>query len=198
MLDWLKHISKEYPEFWKKYLAKFDSKPTDFIILHTIKSGSNPVDDVIFSFGAVTVSKNKIVLAESFENMILQYKYTHDKGLSNDFLINTSLPKMTEEMAFEKFIEFIGNATIIGYKIHHDIELINEVLEKMHCGRLRNDALDIEIMYKKWKESTERTIANEDIFTDFKIPIPPLDSALEQSYANALVFLKLKSRLNIQ
>lgn len=198
MLDWLKHISKEYPEFWKKYLAKFDSKPTDFIILHTIKSGSNPVDDVIFSFGAVTVSKNKIVLAESFENMILQYKYTHDKGLSNDFLINTSLPKMTEELAFEKFIEFIGNATVIGYKIHHDFELINEVLEKMHCGRLRNDALDIEIMYKKWKESTERTIANEDIFTDFKIPIPSLDSALEQSYANALVFLKLKSRLNIQ
>ena len=68
----------------------------------------------------------------------------------------------------------------------------------MHCGRLKNDALDIEIMYKKWKESTERTIANEDIFQEFKIPVPPLDSALEQAYANALVFLKLKARLNIQ
>ena len=198
MLDWLKHISKEYPEFWKKYLTKFDSKPTDFIILHTIKSGSNPLGDVIFSFGAVTVSKNRIVLSDTFENMILQYKYTHDKGLSNDFLINTKLPKMTEELAFTKFIEFIGKATIVGYKIHQDFELINEVLEKMQCGRLRNDALDIEIMYKKWKESTDRTISNDDIFADFKIPAPPLDSALEQAYANALVFLKLKSRLNIQ
>ena len=191
MLDWLKHISKEYPEFWKKYLSRFDTKPTNFIILHTIKSGSNPLEDVIFSFGA-------IVLAETFENMILQYKYTHEKGLSNDFLINTKLTKMSEEQAFEKFIDFIGNATIVGYKIHHDFELINEVLEKMHCGRLKNDALDIEIMYKKWKESTDRTIANEDIFLDFKIPVPPMDSALEQAYANALVFLKLKIRLNIQ
>lgn len=198
MLDWLKHISKEYPEFWKKYLTKFDTKPSNFIVLHTIKSGSNPLEDVIFSFGAITVSKNRIVLADTFENMILQYKYTHDKGLSNDFLINTKLTKMSEEQAFEKFIDYIGNATIVGYKIHHDFELINEVLEKMHCGRLKNDALDIEIMYKKWKESTERTVANEDIFADFKIPVPPLDSALEQAYANALVFLKLKARLNIQ
>jgi WD40 repeat protein len=26
MLDWIKNINKEYPEFWKSYLAKFETK----------------------------------------------------------------------------------------------------------------------------------------------------------------------------
>ena len=26
MLDWLKNIKKEYPEFWKAYVGKFENK----------------------------------------------------------------------------------------------------------------------------------------------------------------------------
>jgi DNA polymerase-3 subunit epsilon len=30
MLDWLKNINKEHPEFWKNYVSKFDKKSTRF------------------------------------------------------------------------------------------------------------------------------------------------------------------------
>ena len=35
MLDWLKNINKEYPEFWKNYISKFDEKSSRFVVLST-------------------------------------------------------------------------------------------------------------------------------------------------------------------
>jgi hypothetical protein len=35
MLDWLKNINKEHPEFWKNYVSKFDKKTTRFVVLST-------------------------------------------------------------------------------------------------------------------------------------------------------------------
>ena len=27
MIDWIKNINKDYPEFWKNYLTKFETRP---------------------------------------------------------------------------------------------------------------------------------------------------------------------------
>ena len=40
MLSKLFH--KEYPEFWKLYLAKFESKTNRYVILSTQTTGLNP------------------------------------------------------------------------------------------------------------------------------------------------------------
>ena len=49
MLDWLKNINKEYPDFWKDYLTKLETKPSKFVVLSTETSGLNPNKDVILS-----------------------------------------------------------------------------------------------------------------------------------------------------
>jgi DNA polymerase-3 subunit epsilon len=33
MLDWLKQINKESPDFWKAYLAKFGKKSNRYVVL---------------------------------------------------------------------------------------------------------------------------------------------------------------------
>jgi hypothetical protein len=55
MIDWIKNINKEYPDFWKSYLAKFESKSNRYVVLSTETTGLNPKKDVILSFGAVAV-----------------------------------------------------------------------------------------------------------------------------------------------
>jgi DNA polymerase-3 subunit epsilon len=196
MLDWLKNINKEYPEFWKTYLSKFEKKPSRYVVLCTQTSGHNPVKDVIFSFGGIAVINNQLLIGDSFEVMLLQYIYLHDNGLSNEFLIESKLPKMTEAQAVEEFIGYIGNAILVGYRIHYDVELINNALEKLNCGRLKNEALDLEIMFRKWKDADGQFPLNE-MCTAFKIPKIEKNTASEEAYNMALVFLKLKSRLGI-
>ena len=63
------------------------------------------------------------------------------------------LPKMVEPIALESFINFIENATLVGHRINFDIDMINVALEKMGCGNLKNEALDLEIMHKKFSKT---------------------------------------------
>ncbi|MFY8182469.1 MAG: PolC-type DNA polymerase III [Flavobacterium sp.] len=198
MLDWLKNINKEYPEFWKTYLSKFDKKSNRYVVLSTETTGLNPKKDVILSFGAVGVVNDNILIGDVFEVVIPQYKFLHDNGLSNDFLLESSQPKLSEVQAIEMFINFIGNATLVGHRIHFDIEMINEALEKSSCGRLKNEALDIEVMYKKLHDINDKNFSLDELSHLFKIAKTERISTTDDAYTIALLFLKLKSRLGLK
>lgn len=196
MLDWFKNINKEYPAFWKEYLSKFDSKPRRFVVMSIESSGLNPSKDVLYSFGAIAVTDNKIVIGDNFEVVMLQYKFLHDQGLSNDFLIKSELPKMTEPQAVEAFVNYIGNAVLVGHRIHLAVDMINEALERLYCGRLKNEALDLEIMHRKLNDLPEKPYGLDDLYKFYKLP-PGSTVVTEDAYNMALMFLKLKMKLGI-
>jgi DNA polymerase-3 subunit epsilon len=198
MIDWIKNISKEYPDFWKSYLAKFESKSNRYVVLSSETTGLNPKKDVILSFGAVAVVNDIIRIGDNFEVVILQYKYLHDNGLSNEFLIESKLSKLAEPQAMQALVEYIGNAVLVGHRIHFDIEIINDVLEKMECGKLKNEALDIEIMHQKLMDITNKSFSLEDLIKHYKLPLNEKNSASDDAYSIALLFLKLKSRLGFK
>jgi DNA polymerase-3 subunit epsilon len=198
MIDWIKNINKEYPDFWKSYLAKFESKSNRYVILSTETTGLNPKKDVILSFGAVAVVNDIIRIGDNFEVVILQYKYLHENGLSNEFLIESKLSKLAEPQAMQALVEYIGNAVLVGHRIHFDIEMINDVLEKMECGKLKNEALDIEIMHQKLMDITNKSFSLEDLIKHYKLPLNEKNSASDDAYSIALLFLKLKSRLGFK
>ena len=102
-------------------------------------------------------------------------------------------------IAIEQLISILGNAVIIGHRVDIDIAFINKALERMHCGRLKNEALDIEVMYKKLKDITDdKLVPIEEIESYFKIVKHDRDSAIEDAYRIALIFLKFKIRLGIK
>lgn len=198
MLDWIKHINKEYPDFWKTYLAKFETKSNRYVILSTETTGLNPKKDVILSFGAVGVIDDIVRIGDNFEVVILQYKYLHDNGLSNEFLIESKLSKLAEPQAIQALVDYIGNAVLVGHRIHFDIQMINEVLEKMECGRLKNEALDVEIMHQKLMDITNKSFSLEDLIKQYKLPLNERNSASDDAYSIALLFVKLKTRLGFK
>lgn len=197
MLDWIKNINKEHPEFWKSYLSKFETKSNRYVILSTETTGLNPRKDVILSFGALGVVNDVINIGDNYEVVILQYKYLHDNGMSNEFLIESKLQKLAEYPAIQSLVEYIGNAVLVGHRIHFDIEMINDVLEKMECGKLKNEALDVEIMHQKLLDVTKSFSLN-DLTQHYKLPQNERNSASDDAYSIALLFLKLKTRLGFR
>lgn len=197
MLDWLKNINKEYPDFWKNYTSKFEKKSNRFVVLCTETSGLNPNKDVIISMGAFGIKDNTIHIGDNFEAILLQYKYLHDNGLSNEFIIDSKMKKLSEPEAVKNFIDFIGNSILVGHHIDFDVEMINTALEKMDCGRLKNEALDVDIMYRKLHDITNKQFSLDELCDQYKIPKSDRNSSTEDAYKIALLFLKLKSRLGI-
>jgi DNA polymerase-3 subunit epsilon len=105
---------------------------------------------------------------------------------------------MLEPQAIEQFINYLGNAVIVGHQVNFDIEIINTVLEKLNCGRLRNEALDVDIMYKKFKDiSSDKTFAIEEIEKQLKLPESDKESTTDKAFALALIFQKLKHKLKL-
>lgn len=197
MLDWLKNINKPYPEFYKNYLSKFEKKSNRFVSISIETTGLNTDKDVILSFGCVAVINDNIIVGDAFEIAIPQYKYLHDNGITNDFIIESSIPKLAEPAAIEQLLEYLGNATLIGHRIHFDIEMLNEALSKLECGRIKNEALDIEVMHRKLLDITDKSYSLDELSTAYKIPKAERITASDDAYTIALLFLKLKSRLGI-
>ena len=116
MFDWIKNIGKEVPEFWKTYLTKFDTKTNRFVIICCETSGSNPEKDSILSIAAIAVVNSLIEINDSFE---IKINYQTE-------IIKVSKSAEIKELnpfeAMQEFIEFIGNAKLIGYKINYEIE----------------------------------------------------------------------------
>jgi DNA polymerase-3 subunit epsilon len=144
------------------------------------------------------VIDNSIVIGDNFETVLLQYKFLHDNGLSNEFIVESKMKKLVEPEAIKLFIEYIGNAVLVGHHVDFDVEMINAALERLNCGRLKNEALDIDIMYRKLHDITDKEFSLDELSTIYKIPKSDRNSSSEDAYRIALLFLKLKSRLGIK
>lgn len=197
MLDWLKNINKDYPEFWKTYLSKFEQKSNRYVVLSTETSGLSLNKDVILSMGAFSIINDSILIADSFETVIAQYKFFHDNGISNEFTVETKMKKMVEPDGINALVDYIGNAVLVGHHIDFDVEMINVALEKLGCGRLKNEALDIDVMHRKLKDINNKQFSLEELCDIYKIPKSDRNSSSEDAYKIALLFLKLKSRLGL-
>jgi DNA polymerase-3 subunit epsilon len=197
MLDWLININKDFPEFWKTYLSKFEKKSKRFVVLSTETTGLNPEKDVILSLGAFAVINNSIYIGDSFETVFAQYKFFHDNGISNEFTVESKMVKLGEAQGIQALIEFIENAVIVGHHVDFDVEMINAALERMGCGRLKNEALDIDIMHRKLNDISNKQFSLDELCQIYKIPKSDRNSSSEDAYEIALLFLKLKSRLGL-
>ncbi len=198
MIGWIKNINKEYPEFWKAYLSKFEKKSNRFVIICTETTGLSPNKDVILSIGSFSVINNSILIGDSFETIIAQYKFFQDNGISNEFTIESKMKKLTEFQGIQTFIEFIENAILVGHHVDFDVDMINTALERMGCGRLKNEALDIDIMHQKLHDINNKQFSLDELCEIYKIPKSDRNSSSEDAYKIALLFLKLKSRLGLK
>ncbi len=195
MLQWLN--PNNYPEFWKNYLSKFKEKSNRYVAISIESSGLNSSKDVILAFSAITIANDKIAIKEAIE-LYVSYSKTEFDSDQNEFVLVSKLEKINEREAMQRIISYIGNATLIGYKVNRDIDLLNASLAKFECGQLKNEALDIEIMFNKFKDTIEKKYTLEDMCKAMAVPLMDRTSAADDSFLIALLFLKLKTILKIK
>ena len=196
MLDWLKNIGGNYPEFYKNYLSTFDNKTKRFVVLSLETTSLNKDSDQILSIGAVAVKNNNILVGDSFEYSLVNKIQINDKNI-NDVESEKELSETIIQEALIAFLEYLQNAVLVGHRISFDVDILNEYLEKLKCGKLKNEALDVEVMYKKLEDINDKEFTLNDLLKKFKIEKSERFAASEDAFSIALLFLKLKSRLGI-
>lgn len=198
--DWFKKFSKENPKFWENYLSSFETPLNDekYIVFDCETTGLNSETDRILSIAAVSIKNNQIIVSDFMEIFLQQEVFNSNSVEYHGILKDGKEEKFVEAEAVIQFLKFAKNATLVGYQINFDIEMINEALSRLSLGTLKNQYMDIGLMHQKLiDDTTLESISLDELCNIYKVKKNGRHTASGDAYITAIMFLKLKKKLSI-
>ena len=198
--DWI--TGNNVPQFWKNYLNYFDKDDKEalrrYVVFDMEISGLDWKEDVILSIGAIGIRGNAIEIGDFMEVHVQHDKFTPQSVALHGVLKDNKPEKFVEAEAMIRFINFAKNAVLVSHNINLDVEMINQALKRLELGRLKNDIMDTNVLFQKWKDLHEDHKSTLDEICDaLKIKKTDRHSAAGNAYTTALIFLKLKKKLGL-
>ncbi|EAZ94418.1 DNA polymerase III, epsilon subunit [Flavobacteria bacterium BAL38] len=199
--NWFKKIVKDHPKFWISYLSYFEenqNKKKRYVVFDCETTGLDYKSDRILSIGAVAIENNQIIVGDFMEVFLLQDVFKAESVPIHGILKEGKEEKIVEAEAIIRFLEFIKDATLVGHHVDFDIEMINQGLARLEVGKLKNQAMDTDVMYQKLKYLPQEQHSSLDELCDiYKIRKSDRHTASGDAFITALLFLKLKKKLEI-
>jgi DNA polymerase-3 subunit epsilon len=200
-INWFKKIVKDHPKFWETYLSYFNesqSKEQRYVVFDCETTGLDYKSDRILSIGAVAIQNNQIIVGDFIGVFIKQDIFKPESVLIHGILKEGKEEKIVEAEALIRFLDFIKDATLVGHHVDFDIEMINQALERLNVGTLKNQAMDTDVMYYKLKHLPyDQQTSLDDLCDIYKIKKSDRHTASGDAFITALLFLKLKKKLEI-
>jgi DNA polymerase-3 subunit epsilon len=115
----------------------------DFVAFDTELTGLDFKKDSIISIGAVRLRGTKILPTETFYRLVKP-----ECELKSDSVVVHELTHTDLECAEDlldvvgDFVQFAGNAVLIGHFVHIDLNFVNKVLKQNFGASLKNSAVD--------------------------------------------------------
>ncbi|MCJ7780067.1 MAG: GIY-YIG nuclease family protein, partial [Acidimicrobiia bacterium] len=96
--------------------------------------------------------------------------------------------------ALPSFLEFIGDAVIVGHNIRFDMSFLNAAAVRLGYGKLPNRTIDTLGLSRRLVRSEVRNLKLSSLAAHFQAPSPPTHRALDDAKATAHVFWSLLER----
>ncbi len=201
-----KRTPKNLPDYWIKYASLFKESPSKdfndliFVVLDTETTGFSFEDDRILSIGAVKIKKESISVQEVFDIYLEQEKFNKETVHVHGLLKNGQRECISEVLALEKFLDYVGNAIIVAHHAGFDMGMLNTALERNDLPKLKNTVLDTGVIYKKtliksYLVQPKSNYTLDELAEKFSISRKDRHTALGDAYITAVAFLKIISRL---
>lgn len=199
-------IPKNLPEFWVNYANLFKETQNKnfedlvFVVLDTETTGFSFDEDRILSIGAVKIKRETLSVQEVFDIYLAQEKFSKDTVHVHGLLKNGQRDCISEILALEKFLEYVGNAIIVAHHAGFDMGMLNTALERNGLPKLKNTVLDTGVIYKKtliksYLVQPKTNYSLDELADKFSISKKDRHTALGDAYITAVAFLKIISRL---
>ena len=200
------HRARDLPEPLRKQTTlkkrlDFHTPPeeTHFVAFDTELTGLDFKNDSIVSIGAVKLQGGKILPARTFYRLVQP-----DSELKHQSVVVHEITHADLERAaalpevLEEFIEFIGDAVLIGHFVHIDLNFVNRGLKKIFDSTLRNPAVDTVTLHE-WLTSNDSQLAKHfhgkalenDLFSlakKYDITVSKAHNAFGDAYITAQLF----------
>jgi len=195
-MSWLDLFSpkKDYPKFWITYLNTFKKKSSPYFVAFDCETtGLDPKTDRILSIGAVKFTNERIYIKACKEWFVKQHQDNAESIKIHGILPSSSQEALySEEEAIHEFLNYIGNATLVGHHINFDVTMVNLALKRLGAGKLKNSTKDTNTIYKrKGHFAHEQNFSLDNLCEVFHIKSSNRHTALGDAYITARVLQKL-------
>lgn len=201
-----KKSSNDFPEFWKTYVSLFKEKHTKnfneliFVALDTETTGFSFEEDRILSIGALKVKRETISVQEVYNVYLQQDKFNKESVPVHGLLKDGSRECVSEIVALEQFLEYLGNSVIVAHHAGFDMGMLNRALQRNGLPKLKNTVLDTGILYRKtliksYLIQLKTNYTLDELAEKYSISKKDRHTALGDAYITAVAFLKIISRL---
>lgn len=165
-----------------------------FCVLDLETTGVSPTNCEITEIGAVKYKGGELL--GSFQTLV-------DPGLAIPPSI-TFLTGITHAMVFDApriesalpvFLEFIGNAIVVGHNVRFDLSFLNAAASRLGYGHLGNKSVDTAALARRLIRPEVRNLRLQTLADHFRSPVKPVHRALDDARATAHVFHGLLERV---
>lgn len=173
-----------------------------FVVFDTETTGFKFSIDRILSIGAVTIFNNRIDLKNSIEFFLEQEKSNPDSIPIHGIIKNHKYEKITEIEALNQFLEYIGDAILVGHHVGYDVKMINVALQRNEMPLLKNKYVDTNYLFKKTKVinyllKNDKNYSLDEICQELNITTHDRHNAAGDAFLTAIAFLKIINKLKI-
>lgn len=98
------------------------------------------------------------------------------------------------ETALPSFLEFIGDAVIVGHNVRFDMSFLDAACDRLDYPRLRNDRVDTVGLARRLIRPEVRNLRLATLAKHFRSPVQPIHRALDDARATAAVLWGLLER----
>ncbi|PVY41880.1 3'-5' exonuclease [Pontibacter virosus] len=216
-MEWLKElihqlqpVDKNAPAFWHRYSTALKEQASggtplaeaEFVVFDTETTGLDQRRDKVLSMGAIKVRSLQVLVSDTFECLVQQEGAPSTKSAEVHGLLSKELEGgIAEQEAVEGFIDFIGNAILVGQHVAFDIAMVNQMLKRQGIsGKLRNRSVDtahLAIRLER-RHADSHTLKTGEYSLDalcerYNLPSDDRHTASGDAFATALLLLKLLS-----
>lgn len=112
-----------------------------FVVLDSETTGLDPRTDRLITIGAVSVSREQILLDDVFEEL-MKIAYNSAAVTVHGITRDEASRGADEPEAILSFLEYLRDGVIVGHHIGHDVEMLNRACERHFGMKLLNRSLD--------------------------------------------------------
>lgn len=164
-----------------------------FCVLDIETTGGSPAEDSITEIGAQRFRGGE--LDAEFQSLVNPRReipafITVLTGISQRMVAGA--PPIDEVMP--AFLEFLGDAVIVGHNVGFDIGFLTAAAERLGYGRITNQFADTGTMARRLCRSEVRNLKLQTLAAYFRSPVRPNHRALDDATATAHVFWSLLER----
>ena len=194
-MKWTDYFSprKEQPQFWQEYKAKFKSTTQDLVAFDCETTGLDPRSDRLLSIGAIRFSNERIYIAQSMELFVRQTDLNEETVAIHGIMPSDAAEaELSEKEVIIRFLDFIGNAKLVGHHVDFDVAMVNQVLKKLGLGNLKNQKKDTNSLFKKKHfYPQDQNVSLDEICNKFSIKGSNRHTALGDAYITAVAYQRL-------